>query len=659
MPNNRVANFLFCRHFNQHDEPVRQPAIAINHPVAVRPYPAAQVPLPAPQAVVAPIASPQQLDVVTAPPVVQPPVVEETREARRTRQRRDTRRGNLERFFESQAVAVKAGQGVESAGATMDDDALASPTLPQAPRHPGEHSIANRALTTDQVAAATGLPPLFAGIYVSAQLAAIPPLSAEASSALVSSLTGLNDLLTDYQTTHGPIPEDELDTALTVLREHWQQCLQAPAADVTPLPIDILRPETPAARAFAANYMHLLKELEENISFLPPPPIPDAPESPTPPSPFTQSTSEEQIHTLLNAALALAQVEQPAATADEQAITNILAGIDHLYQEPTTKIGNRNLTVEGCIIFALEKALESNRHRVPEISATLLEHAHPATTEFLIAGVDFKRERVIEWSRNENCPEIVTINNHNPIIDKALQASGSQNVHAYEVIIAGLAQFNAMRDRIPTDGLVSNEQAHAEIQGYLETQPSPELAIRSLNRIMARTNINRPFDEDALMENEFGKNVPDTMTIIWSYIRDISDADLKKRVCDSMAMKLREIERERPCITGVSQRLADIPTAIDWSLTSNISIEQLRDELAQMAGEVNEKFEIDNKEYCDMLNQEAGQAHMGDSCTTVNDLKREMFLEKARIEFTVIRNIDPTLIRSESERIFPKGAVIF
>lgn len=126
-----------------------------------------------------------------------------------------------------------------------------------------------------------------------------------------------------------------------------------------------------------------------------------------------------------------------------------------------------------------------------------------------------------------------------------------------------------------------------------------------------------------------------------------------------MATKFREIAREQPCMTGVSQRIVDIPTAVDWALTSNISVEHLRVELAQMAGAVNEAFEEDNEDNCELVRKEAQQEHVVENPDqTISDIKRRIFMEKADFELVFLRNINADLVRHEAERIFPEGMIV-
>lgn len=347
--------------------------------------------------------------------------------------------------------------------------------------------------------------------------------------------------------------------------------------------------------------------------------------------------------------------------ADIHAAAALVDDVDFMftYQTPTTHIGNRQLTQEGCFMFALDLALESDRARVPEIAGFLLACADPEKSRFSVCGVDLPRERIAEWSRNENPPVTVAVTPEMNSLDKALRESGSQNVHDVDVLITASSQLTKMREKIPPSTVISARAARREIRAFLVQTASPESALNGMRRVMQTGGAAGPFGERADEENEFGETIAMTMAIVWNYIKTIEDPVLKNRLCESMATKFREIAREQPCMTGVSQRIVDIPTAVDWSLTSNISIEHLRVELAQMAGAVIEAFEEDNEDNCVLVRNEAQQEHVIENPDqTISEIKRRIFLEKADFELVFLRNINADLVRDEAERIFPEGMII-
>ena len=349
-------------------------------------------------------------------------------------------------------------------------------------------------------------------------------------------------------------------------------------------------------------------------------------------------------------------------------------GLNVDFGPPTTRVGNRKLTVQGCKIFALEIALKFKRERIAEISQSLLESAEADTNVFNILSIDFSRDRVANWSNHQLLPAEITITDELREVDKLLHRRKTQTVHEAAVITTGAQKLHRMRAKIPRDGMRSHRQTDNEIRHYLIGTPSPESALRGLDRVMQLRNRNRAFGEDANAQLEVGGTVAETMSVIWSYIQHVDQPELKARLSESMAAKFREIAVEMPCNTGVSQRIIDIPTAIDWSVTEDISIEDLRRELAEMAAEINENFEKENTEYRQRLFEMTGHEELlqgrNDHANGNEDeiiaqaevqrineeissaLKRDLFVQKAEVELVFLRNLNPAIVKDEAERLF-------
>lgn len=97
---------------------------------------------------------------------------------------------------------------------------------------------------------------------------------------------------------------------------------------------------------------------------------------------------------------------------------------------------------------------------------------------------------------------------------------------------------------------------------------------------MARTDIARVF---ALSPAQ-------TLAMVWTHIEN-SEQPLKDLLRDSLKNRLTEMGNQTFCALGLTERIIDIPTAVDWSVTKAISKEQLNIEIAQMAGDINEEHE--------------------------------------------------------------------
>ncbi|MBC7499060.1 MAG: hypothetical protein H7315_00910 [Herminiimonas sp.] len=364
---------------------------------------------------------------------------------------------------------------------------------------------------------------------------------------------------------------------------------------------------------------------------------PDAETIPArPESPFSRLNIDQKIQALLEAADN--QIDQ-AADYDASFL-----------DLETTQIGSRNLTAKGCLGFALEIALEKRRAQVPDISLRLARILNAEDQMIPLFGVNFPRARIEAWSREESLPEPIQVHQEFTAKDNELGTAFAGNVHSDPVKEVGEKQLNVMKDRTAIGSKKTVEQTHAEIRDYIATLPSSASALKGLNRIMQFTG------------GEFNDDASPFLAIVWGYIERCSSQDMKQNLRNSMVIKLAEIATENPCSTGIIERIIDIPTAIDLSLPQDIPEEEVLTELAQMAGNINELFEENYAFDCTGARAAAGDDETSPARiaveVTISDLKRDMFLEKARIELVVLRNIDSNFVMATANKVFPKGAIL-
>jgi len=442
--------------------------------------------------------------------------------------------------------------------------------------------------------------------------------------------------------------------------------IQRPAAPIAPVVLAIAAPprQQPVRQVNTAR--------PEVATLVPPAAgaqLPDGSLEMTLPAPFSDMSSRQKIDALVIAASGLERKNHGRTLASLYAAASRGQQVD--FREPVVKIETRKLSSQACRKFALEIALKSegHRHEISTLSAALLEHALPEQTEFVILGVNISRDRLARWAMSQQLPGNIIVTDETRNADKLLMAENSQTVHELAIEKVGEAKFNRMRGKIPPGRQISTDDTEVGIRKYLATTASPETALRGLTRVMRKTNANNSFDEAA---DEVARGMPaslrSTMSVIWSYIQHVDTPALKERLCESMTNKLREIAMEGPCNVGACQRLLDIPTAIDWSVTEDISIEDLRRELAEIAAEVNEKYESEDDYYAQHrvedgweeakgqdvdpnVNPELVPENLQDELKT--ELKKSLFSEKAEIELVVLRNIDATLVQDEIKRLLP------
>lgn len=316
-------------------------------------------------------------------------------------------------------------------------------------------------------------------------------------------------------------------------------------------------------------------------------------------------------------------------------------------------VGSRNMTKKECLLMALELALEHQKPLVPAISQRLLTDLPDDTAKFLILGVNFARERVVAWSRDQGLP--VETGAARPVVEvkPILKAvSNAQNVHDSDVRGHFVEQFNLISARVARP--VSVNDAVAGITGFLNSTRTSDndvrvsSALRGLREVTIR-------DEAA---RGFALSPAQTLAVVWSHIENTDD-ELKILLRDALKNRLVEVGDKRVCALGLTERMIDIPTAVDWSVTHGISQEHLHVEIATMAGDINEEYEAMFGADADTHRAAAEAAgdtrQLGDIEERINTIKRDMFIAKAKVELALLRNLDETFVNDQIRNIFPSG----
>lgn len=343
--------------------------------------------------------------------------------------------------------------------------------------------------------------------------------------------------------------------------------------------------------------------------------------------------------------------------------------------------GHRNLSAREALTFALEIAIESKKDQVPFIARELMEYFPEPGHRFQLFGVTFDSGRLALWANeNERVSGAPTITQKiMPAIvegmDRALYTSNSQNVHDDAVKNAVTAQFQRIQNRIASVKQISYQETNVEIRNFLAKNSTPSCSSSgtsspaSAGTSSAASTSTQPMSDAMLgfltvwdrtdIIDPFHVSPRHVLSCVWNYIRQVQDVNLQRNLKNALQEKLQEIVLENPCGMGMIERIIDTPTAIDWSLTSTISTDHLRDELRTLAGSVNSTFEEEIADYIDAVRAQVGTDSVhGDPEAEFTALKRDRFLQTALIEFSMFRGLDPALVRREAEHVFPADMVL-
>ena len=273
--------------------------------------------------------------------------------------------------------------------------------------------------------------------------------------------------------------------------------------------------------------------------------------------PITSRSPERRIQLLLEAAVHLT--------------SNIDGNQQSIY------LGNRNMTRKDCYLMALETVLVHQRSQIPLVSHHLIHDFPPDIERFDVFGTTLHRNQINDWAQQQNLPVEIPVDVVTANVENEMHRMGSQNVHHEAVIVDGVRQLNRIKDRVKSPK--SLDQTQIEIEAWLRTSNAPLAAATGLQILMGRKQIIAAFNESPAS----------AMALLWTHISNTKQQPLKDNLLAAMQQRL--VEMRNVCSTGMIQRVIQIPTAIDWSLTSEISPAQLRFEMLQLAAEVHDEFE--------------------------------------------------------------------
>jgi hypothetical protein len=339
-------------------------------------------------------------------------------------------------------------------------------------------------------------------------------------------------------------------------------------------------------------------------------------------------------------------------------------------------LGSRTLTRRDALCMALELAIEHQPGSMEHIARRLLSEYH-AAMHYSLFGTMVTRKRLEEWVRGIPDAQAETqfsAPEHHVQDNLHATENPRQNAHDPQIESTFQRQMRILQNRVPWHSMVSQEETIRQITELLQATRSSRQARRGLDLIYRRR---------AYQVAQFNLSQMEALRTVWSYIQGVKDESLQRRLTNSLVVKLREIGEEQPCGHGLVERLADVPTAIDFSVTHQLSIPALRDEMCALAARECEAMELCRDEEIAMLRSyeqlvsgsdaaprglsvpmgiTGGASLVGDvdEADPMVDaqIKRECFLNDAQTEFVLLRGLDRGLVLQNANAVFPEDALL-
>lgn len=213
----------------------------------------------------------------------------------------------------------------------------------------------------------------------------------------------------------------------------------------------------------------------------------------------------------------------------------------------------------------------------------------PSQSDFNLNGVIYPRQDLLQMLASQK------------LINTELRAYSSELAQQVEARLHGRGNFNnrqnvhdaAVRGNAArvldimdkkSAGIDSpnNRQITAWVNKLCKNHPNSAAILAGLQKSL----------HDHRTDSAWSVNVSpfQTLTRVTKYIWATKDQTLKQNLTDSLLTRLREISNEDPCITGVLQRLIDVPNGIDPDMGFINVSDQIAQEMSTVASKAFDQF---------------------------------------------------------------------
>ncbi|MCR2745355.1 hypothetical protein [Limnobacter parvus] len=217
----------------------------------------------------------------------------------------------------------------------------------------------------------------------------------------------------------------------------------------------------------------------------------------------------------------------------------------------------------------------------------------PSQSTFNLDGILYSRAELITMLSS---PNLISRELRQPVgglaqrMDARLQGYGtsgnSQNVHDQAVRDNGSRILDIMKAKHRK----TRELSSAEINLYVGTAISNCNATNS-DKALMRQGL-KICTSNTSRDNNWAVNINPKRVLghVCQYIQATQDSGMRDHLKQSLLSRFREIELEKPCVTGLLQRLLDIPSGIDPDMNFAGKARQVGEDVVTVAAKTYEQF---------------------------------------------------------------------
>lgn len=277
-----------------------------------------------------------------------------------------------------------------------------------------------------------------------------------------------------------------------------------------------------------------------------------------------------------------------------------------------------------------------------------LETLCPSQSEFNLNGVIYPRSELLNMLQKPNLISRQLQQASTGLAKQVEQrllgvgtSSVNQTTHDRSVQRTGERVLNIMQAKHGKTTAISDQMVTTFVGNASKNHVSRTAILNGMRTCLNRTNRDNNWNVDISPQKAIKEVI--------QYIEATTDNTLRTNLTDSLLHRLREIHYEDPCVSGVLQRLFDVPNGIDPDMNFAGASRQIGEEMATVASKTYARFTDLIDEGLEAVARERPNPNV--SRTIAGNIGRDMFHTRVEQDMKLLGGLSETELAPHRDRL--------